>query len=420
MPNFRSGWKKVFEACPMGAKQGRDVYVQSSVYPLFERLKQERQSSYQLMSLYRAITGLNADPQSGFSANSTGTLRNLMLRGISIEYFLDNGDVLISKLRVSGSIGADADLVQDGLYRITNEAGEWVPRKRKYDYMDLAHKWNGAHFAAVPGGFRSRIVAGRQLVSHIKKAYSGEVLDRNVDVPKNHYSMYWSEKKGHGKLEAANSVASLVQQAADAKASVNWLVHGEGAKTFVKSLAILQDAPSLSRFAAGDEETVRHLRNRFSGQKVYFSNPIGVDEKDVKPLCVKVGLTYMGMNINPRDMRSSASRRNVCKEIADKSAKAVLAGGVGAAGLKEVGASGVQKAAEVTAGYIATAVSSPSAASVGLAAAAGYGVFVAAKGSFTKTNSAYKAIKSLMVSTLGPGSEYWYESDDDLLEQLSA
>ncbi|BFM10614.1 hypothetical protein R50072_07670 [Simiduia litorea] len=418
MASMRAGWKKVFEMALTGQKQGRDVYVQSAVFPMFQKLIETKHTSYQLMSLYRAILGLNADPTSGASANSIGTLRNLFSSGFAIEYYLDNGDVLISKLRISGAFESESRYAGSGLYRVAKSNSIWRVESKGSDFLDLGHKWDGAHYAAVSGRFQKVGDAGKQLVNHAKKAYKDELLSKNAEVEGNHYSLYWSAGKSHGDMASSNAVASLMQQAADAQASVNWLVHGEGAKTFQKALSLLQDAPSLSRFAAKDEETVRYLRMKFAEQKVFLSNPVGSDIKEISALCAKVGITSVKENLNVRDFRSSGTRRNAYKEIAKIAAAGSLVGSVSGAGMKEAGLSALQKAAGSASDIVSSAVANPSVATAVVSGAALYGVFVSAKGSYTKVSGAYKAVQSLMVSTFGKGSEFWYENDTDLLEQV--
>ncbi|AFV00428.2 hypothetical protein [Simiduia agarivorans] len=416
---MRNGWIRVLEQSYGKGAQGRDVYVSAAAHPFFVNLELKKESSFQLMSLFRAVLSLNASPNSGDAMNGAATLRNLRGDGFAIEYYLDNGDVLISKLRFSGELTRQDSSFGTGLFEVV-KGSSWVTRQTPSQHMDLLHRWDGAHYAAVAGKFVSSHSAGSRLITHIKKAYSKEVLERTVESPTNLYSMYWTESKKYGQKSDADALASLLQQAADAKAPVNWLVHGEGVKTFNKALEILKSAPSLSRYAAADEEIVRNLRAKFAEQKVFLSNPIGADEKSIKPLCNIVGLTWVDQHINSRDLRSSASRRNVYKEIASLSGKAVVGGGAAGVGLKELGVSSLQKAGAAAVDICSSAVANPTVQSVALAAGAAYGVFVAGKGVYTKSSGAYKAAKAMMISTFGAGSEFWYENDDDLFEQMSA
>lgn len=416
---MRNGWTRIFEQSYGKGAQGRDVYVSSAAHPFFVSLCAKKESNYQLMSLFRAILSLNANPTSGDSLNGAATLRNLRGDGFAIEYYLDGGDVLISKLRFSDSLSRRDSSVGTGLFEVVRQK-EWETEPRSKENMRLNHRWDGAHYAAVAGKFESGQSAGSRLITHIKKAYSKEVLERNVEKPNNLFSMYWTESKKYGQQSDADALASLLQQAADAKAPVNWLVHGEGVKTFNKALEILKSAPSLSRYAAADEEIVRNLRAKFSEQKVFLSNPIGADEKSIRPLCNIVGLTWVDQHVGSRDLRSSASRRNVYKEIASLSGKAVVGGGAAGVGLKELGVTTLQKAGAAAVDVFSSAAANPTVQSVALAAGAAYGVFVAGKGVYTKSSGAYKAAKAMMVSTFGAGSEFWYENDDDLFEQMSA
>lgn len=417
---MRHGWRRVFDRSYGRGAQGRDVYVRQEFYPLFNQLEKQKLGNYQYMSLFRSLVGLNADPNSGVAANAAANLRNLICNGFAVEYYLDNGDVLISKIKLSAGFSSRNFADSSGLFSVRRNNGVWECGARPSEGLNYKEKWDGAHYAAVSGRFSDPGAASRRLVDHIKKAYKSEVLEKNVEVNGNRYSLYWTYGRAFGGVSETNAIASLLQQAADAKASVNWLVHGEGAQNFSKALELLKNSPSLSRYAAADEEIVRGLRMKFSEQKVYLSNPVGADKKTIEPLCKMVGLTWVDQNLNSRDLRSSASRRNVYKEIASLSGKAVVGGGAAGVGLKELGVSSLQKAGAAAVDICSSAVANPTVQSVALAAGAAYGVFVAGKGVYTKSSSAYKAAKAMMISTFGAGSEFWYENDDDLFEQMSA
>ncbi len=421
---MRSGWTRIFDRSYGSGKQGRDVYVRNDVYPVFKSLEVKRQSNYQLMSLFRSLVSLNADPASGAVANAAATIRNLISDGYAVEYYLDNGDVLVSKIRFSSEFRSKGSANRSGLYSVKRVGGDWQIRPKPIDRIPIIHQWNGSHYAAIAGKFSGSDLAGDRLPRHILKAYSNEILEKDVYVNGNHYSMYWTSGKGFGAQAESDSVASLMQQAADAKASVNWLIHGEGAKTFKKALEILQDSPSLSRFAAADEESVRYLRVKFSKQKVYFSNPKGADTKVVETLCKKVGITYVDSHVSPRNLGNTTGVRNVWKDIQIPVATLLVGGGalagLGEQASKSLGYSGAVDGAVGLMQKAQSFAGNPTLDQFLPAAAATVGCFILGKAAVNKNLGAYKAVKALMVGTFGSGDEFWYESDDDLLEQMSA
>ncbi|USD20869.1 hypothetical protein MJO52_17670 [Microbulbifer variabilis] len=419
MPAFRAGWTKIIEMAPMGTKQGRDVYVNNAHYPMYEKVKQEAQTNYYSATLLRALISLNADTGSSQSANGAGTIRYLVRHGMAIEYFIDNGDVLIHKLHYDDSLQPNTGSQTTGVYKVRHDGNAWKTNSIPLDKMQHKHKWNGAHYAAVSGKFGSNNSAGRILIKHIEKAYGGtEILPRDITKVDNHYSLYWINKGEHGALPSVDGLTSLIQQAADARESVNWLVHGEGAKTLQRALEILQTAPSLSRFAAKDEEIMRGLRMKMAGQKIFLSNPVGANPDKIEKLCSVVGLTYVNKNINTRNFKTTGAWRNSWGEIKKIGATA-MAIGFATTVSKKSGVYYLQKQGELMGESFGAAMTNTSSITIATAGASVAAVYVFAQSQFTKWNDHYRAIRATASSTFGRGNEYWYESDKDLLEQLS-
>ncbi|WP_444928467.1 hypothetical protein ACJJIF_11370 [Microbulbifer sp. SSSA002] len=420
MPAFRAGWTKIVEMAPMGIKRGRDVYVNNAHYPMYEKVKLEATTNYYSSTLMRALISLNADTGSSQSANGAGTIRYLRRNGMAIEYYIDNGDVLINKLHFDNALHSDTASQGTGLYGVRNVADEWSTDRAPKKKMTLGHKWNGAHYAAVSGKFASNDSAGKMLIKHIEKAYGGkEVLPKDIAKVDNHYSLYWISKGEHGELSSIDGLTSLIQQAADARESVNWLIHGEGAKTFQRSLEVLQTAPSLSRFAAKDEEIVRGLRMKMAGQKIFLSNPVGASPDKIEKLCGVVGLTYVDKNINTRNFKTTAAWRNSWYEVATIGAMATAAG-AGPTALKKSGFSALQKQAEPLIESIGTLMANTELGPALKVGGTAFVAFTVGKTQFTKWRDNFRAIRATASSTFGRGNEYWYESDEDLLEQMSA
>ncbi|WP_299579578.1 hypothetical protein [uncultured Microbulbifer sp.] len=404
----------------MGIKRGRDVYVNNAHYPMYAKVKQEARTNYHSATLMRALISLNADTGNSQSVNGAGTIRYLKRNGMAIEYYIDNSDVLINKLHFDDTLRSDTAGQGTGLYGVRNVADEWSTDRAPKNKMSLGHKWNGAHYAAVSGKFSSNDSAGKMLIKHIEKAYGGtEILPKDIAKVDNHYSLYWISRGEHGALPSVDGLTSLIQQAADARESVNWLIHGEGAKTFQRALEVLQTAPSLSRFAAKDEEIVRGLRMKMAGQKIFLSNPVGANPDKIENLCGAVGLTYVDKNINTRNFKTAGAWRNSWFEVTAIGAMAVSTG-IGPTALKKSGIGALQKQVEPLMDAVGTFVANTDLGPALKVGGAAFVAFTVGKTQFTKWRDNIRAIRATASSTFGRGNEYWYESDEDLLEQLSA
>lgn len=416
----RAGWTNILEKSYGGSKQGRNVYINNLHYPLYENLIKNHKGNYYLTTVYRAIMSLNADASSGQALNGAATLRFLEKDGFGIEFIMDDGDVLIEKLHYDSEFKQAGTEQETGLYKtLRSNMGLWETKKDGQLNMDVGHKWGGAHYAAVSGKFGTKEKAGMGLINHIKKAYGGkEILEKDMEKQDNFYSLYWINKE-HKELKTADNLASIFQQATDSKASVNWLVHGEGAKTFAKAMDILKHQPSLSRFAASDNDSVRHLQADMGMQKVFFSNPIGLSEAQLKELCENVGVTYAGANINPRNLFNAKAQVNTFKEVVNISAKSA-ATGVGGATLGALGLTAVTKNGPALVEGVGNLVTNPTIGTAAVAAGVAWTAFQASKSAFTKMHGSYRALRAATATTFGRGNEYWYESDENLLEQMSA
>lgn len=313
-----------------GPNNSRNVFVLKQHYPKWQSLKQDHVGNYYLTSILRAIYSLNA-----LAGGRSPLTKPLKLEGAEIHYQIDaDGDILIHGLAIDSNIRPCSHNQATGLYQVRLNREAWHTQEETKTAMELPHRWNNAHYAAVGGRFDDKEQAGQKLINHISEAYKAAVSPSEINRNKNHYSLYWQQNNYNSNTNV-EAVTSLIQQAQAQKANVNWLVHGEGAGTFVQALKTISTYPSLSRFEANDGEIVRNLRNITSQQKVFFSNPRGKDTStsELKAWSEKAGLTYVDTNINPYDLYNPDARHNALKKSGVLASKGVIGGGIGILGI---------------------------------------------------------------------------------------
>ncbi len=371
------------------SNNSRNIFVLKRHYDKWESLKKDHLGNYYLTSILRAIYSLNA-----LAGGRSALTKKITLQGAEIHYQIDSdGDVLIHGLVIDTNIDSGNLLQATGLYPVKyNSAKGWNTNQSSTTAMKLNHKWNNSHYAAVSGKFENKEEAGKKLIEHINHAYKAAVSKSESHTEDNHYSLYWQQDK-HKSDVNRDHIVSLVQQAQERKASVSWLIHGEGAGTFASALKVLESHPSLSRFEAKDEEIVRNLRNATAGQKVFFSNPRGknTSQLELEELCKKVGLTYIGSNINPYDLINADARKNASKQAVDLGGKLAL-GGIGA-----LGGTNVLKSFD-----LATNASSTFAAA-GLLLAG----YIVGKSSLSTLGGYARSLPGAWSNTLGKGNQNW-------------
>ena len=410
MSSIRAGWKIIAEKSISGASCGRNIYVKDVDFPVFDRLRKIHGSSYHLTTLFRCIIQLNSVPHQK-PINHTGTLQRTGRNNYQVDYHLDNGDILIDAIFYQENQEINGKSQSTGLYQTKcNSLNDWATNDTPANTMDLEHKWSDSHYAAVSGKFQNSNLAGSKIIDHIDKAYGGkEVLSKDIHIPNNHYSLYWVKENEHKKDNCVNGLSSLIQQAADKKASVNWLIHGEGAGTLVRSLEVLQTTPSLSRYAAQDEMIVRNIQLNMGMQKVFISNPRGATANKIELLCKKVGLDYVGTHINPRDMYSAESWRNTAKELktfATKNAGKFATAGTIGVGMSQSGFGALDKSLQ----FIASHLDNPMMIGVGVGV-----TIIAANNAKNKVSSAYQAVNAMVKSSFGDANQRWYDNDKNLV-----
>ena len=251
--------------------------------------------------------------------------------------------------------------------------------------MELNHQWAHAHYAAVSGKFDNKEDAGLKLIDHINKAYRAAIRKSDSHKNKNHYSLYWQNGK-HKSAEQRNHLSSLIQQAQAKDARLNWLVHGEGAGTFVQAMNQLINKPVASAIMAKGQS--------LSGQNVFFSNPRGqgTSEKELIALCEKAGLNYVGLNKSSNDLYNSDVRAN-CKTVA-----------INVAGTCKVsGAAGVLGAAAIPQAYEQIMRSGGTFETIGVGVAA----YVIGKDIGSKVHGFGRHVPGAWKSTFGKGNEDW-------------
>ncbi len=392
-----------------GSNAGRTIYVAKESESFFKELQSEHTGKYHLTELWKGIHSLNSNSAVGHALNSAHTARQLVLNGVAIEYYLHEGDVFISRLKYDDRFQKSSTAQQSGVYKVQYGKGEWKVKNGRQSELDLTEKWTGGvHHAAISGRFSNKETAGRQLIKHIGKAYNYR-SEEDLNIKNNHYSLFWTNKKEHKSKNSIDTLAALFQQASERNTKVNWLVHGDGARTFSLAVEHLKDAPTTS---------TNSKTNPLSSQKVFFSNPVGVNIKNLEESCKRIGLDFHGAQENKRNLRNRNSRNNVYKEIGKI---AMVAGSLGttSALAKSSGVSGVEKAANAVVTAVESLAASPSLqAGVGVVATTAGFIYAGVK-TKDKLTGAYRAVKTMTSCTFGSGDQHWYENDESLIEDLA-
>ncbi len=324
---------KLFIPKGSATNTSRNVFVLKQHEEKWKTLKKTHEGNFYLTSILRGIFSLNALAVSG-----TRTPEPLILEGAEIHYRLNTeGDVLVLGVRVDKSVQKASSKQATGLYPVEYQPTDntWKTLPKNELKMQLRHKWADSHYAAVSGKFKTKEQAGAILYEHIEKGY--RLASTTTKNPKNHYSLYWQNGR-HKSDDQRDHLVSLVQQALTKKETISWLVHGEGAGTFVRAMEVLANYPSLSRAEAADENITLNLRRTTSKQRVFFSNPRGkgTSEKELERLSTVVGFDYVGTKLNTYDMLNEDSRDNAIDSTLSFSAKAAIGGAAGAVGLSSL------------------------------------------------------------------------------------
>lgn len=301
--NRRIGWIQISPP-----ELGRKVFVKAMHYPLVAAWK--KQKDYVFIQLTRQLDGLTADASTGDSVNTAGSIRSKTLKDkTKIEYLLDNGDVLVTTIKLS-----KATTQASGLRRVAFERQEWVTKQDTLlDSMEYAHTWSAVlntnglveqvdvHFAAVSGVYQDAEDAGRLLGRHITGAYGEQLTQFNPDLAKkrgNHYSLLYLNKGDHSSKKGAYLMSTAIKQNAQADARVHTVVQGLAAKTFVN---------------VAEQFNASTNKEAMQKQQFFFSNPQGVNHSKLKAACEAMGATYTGIRVNPFDLRQKA--RNAAAEL---------------------------------------------------------------------------------------------------------
>ncbi|WP_086931519.1 hypothetical protein [Agarilytica rhodophyticola] len=410
-----SGFKRIYSRY---AGAGRDVYVDAASYPVFMGIKENYQKDYNLMTIYRAVVGLNADALNSRTLNRAGDFRTYKFEGSSFDYYMSNGSIFIEKLVLS-----DAQRSETGVYQVRKALGSWeikseklraikdAPQKR---WKDAVRKSNPtAIYAAVSGKFDTHEDAGRELGEHIIKAYD-QTRSLNINEAGNEddeYTLFYVSKKQHKNPTTAEELASIIQQASKANTPVNWLVHGEGCHTFKAASDIMKRSPANTAKQQSNvgvrSETNAMYQLSDSGHQVYFSNPLDLSDKELEKACEAAGAHYAGVNRNPYNLRDKLVVKTTAIELAKKASSYTAKGGGATAvaiATKEVGMTAAVKA-------MPTLFASMTSGQYVVAAAALITIGVTAVDSFKKHSGKPKSLAKIFESTFRKGNQKWAEAD---------
>ena len=385
---------------------GRPIFVRTEMHPLFMRVYKEYRSDYHMTSIMRVLMTLNADATRGKSLNPAGDERSINCGHISMNYSVFNGAVLVNLLVISKAVNTRH--MQLLPVRYNKDRKEWMVNKDAITSFDKKSQWKSqdgtAHYAAVAGRFSGGVAdAAKHMPEHIVGAYEkAHYLTRHDKGSQ--YSLFWIEKGSHKSQEAAESLASIMQQSTKNQLPVNWLIHGDAVHTFKNTAKLINAAPLASASAREKDSAA----GKAQGQHVYFSNPASSDsEKTLKALCEQAGLTFAGMNTSNRDLRRFSTLKNVGRELGKTAAIAAATGGTAIASstaLKTVGAGGADKVIE-------NGLNALLSGNFFTAAVCAVGVGVIAVGMRKNMKTMTAGIKC----TFGKGNERWYTGDDALL-----
>lgn len=301
----RAGWTCVAD------NGGRRLFVKSAIVETFRELEKNYYKSYMWTQLYRAFMRLKSDVARGEVQDRSGVKRNLRMECGSIQYYLDNGDVLIARL----FLGEEEAKGKSGLYaaKFYNRRNEWGIDEggRRFSPKDKKNQWNGVHYAALGDdakGGEDRVAD--YMANQLFQAYSKEVHKKTIESMSRppSFSLYYIQEGEYQNSDHSEKVASLIQNAAENDAPVNWLIHGKAGITFKNALNHLKSMPSLNS-----------VKSSKAKQEVFFSSTVGVKVTELDKLANEVGLKRhgdKGYNLNPFYIRSSYITGNAFAEIA--------------------------------------------------------------------------------------------------------
>ena len=226
---------------------GRTVYVYKRDIEDWKELKRTYASNYYLTSIFRAVYSLNAGCGSTQPRTNMHNLKSIEIDGqVVIKFWvLRCGNVLINKLDFKKK-ALPTSSQATGLYKsvYSEDDKEWRVEK-PITSMNCEHQWGDSfHYAAVSGKFPDKESAAEILPDHIFAAFKPKKqLARKEG---NHFSLFW-QSGGFKSKDNVNKLVSLIQQAQTQNQSIAWLVHGEGAQTFVKAMEVLKTHPSFNQ-----------------------------------------------------------------------------------------------------------------------------------------------------------------------------
>lgn len=406
--NRRVGWTCVIDH---GCKR---VFVRDDNVEIFRSLQKYHHQSFYWTEIYRAFYGIRGNPQGGTCVSRDATIRRLSFQGGEIEYYLDNGDILINRFSFGKAAAKGASGLYPASHSIYEDGKRWGVIDEVEPIEKLAGQWNGEYYATVSDDAGSRSRTAFYMGDHLFAAYKDKVHKATIEAMSNppSFSLYYIPEAEYKHPEHGSRLAAIIQQATESQQPVNWLVHGHGAIGFESALTSLKNTPAINR-----------LKTSNVPQYVFFSSPVGTNIHHLDKLVEEVGLKRYGdkgFNNNPYYLKSSYISGNAFAEIfmAARLAKTEGAGG----------------AKQLYKGFVA-AINNP-VLSVGLA---GSGIAASASGlidqSLAKTLGVAVAIRTtlgiikssqtivdgfqaLKHSNSGMGHFYFYENPSQLMKAV--
>ena len=394
----RNNYKRIYTGFE-GA--GRDVYVANKYYDTFKIIMDQYHKNYHMTSIMRQIVSLNADALQGLGLNMAGDYRQVTRGHITMHYSLFNGSVIINFLLIKQPVVDN----RSGLYTVSyrDDRHRWEPEDKPVRFLDNENHWKSkegkAHYAAVSGRFKNIGDAAQHMHEHLVGAYqkSDYLTSSDARTP---FSLFWVQKGQHKSTDAAEVLASIMQQSSKADTAVNWLVHDAGVDTFKAAAKILSHQP-LADAATRAQDSKAGMINK---QNVYFSNPNTSAIHVLERLCQQAGLHYVGMNTSNRDLHRWSTLKNIGLEMGKSASAVALGGSLTDSALKQIGAGGIEKVFD----HAAESVLSGN--PYGVMASILAGGFIAV-GVAKRT----KLLAAGIYCTFGKGNQNWYTDDGALL-----
>ncbi|KEQ16745.1 hypothetical protein [Endozoicomonas numazuensis] len=376
--------------------RGRLILIKDEHRSNWEEIQRNHAGNFYYTSVLRAIYNLQAVAKgSGEDKHKAGRINTMDLNGAKLRFRIwENNSVLIESLDIQEQATTHS---QSGFYaiRYNTQNENWTPVQKEAKQPEFNNKILHEPYIAICGKYDDLAQASNKMVEHIQGAFDlepGRVSSRG-----NAYNLFY-QAKGFDKKPNIASLASIIQQSQKYKDGVRWLVHGEGAKTFVEALESLSESNSVIKKAEINTEASYKSAINTQYHRVFFSAPRGkgTEKDNLKRLTKNIGMSFSGIQYNDYDLKNPDINTGFRISV-EKLAVPAITTGVGATALKTTGISGLVKLYEQAANL-------PVAGQIGLMVA---GAFMVKNNVYPTLSSYGRAFANFGPNTLGKGNQSW-------------